>query len=108
MPRIWSNCTGVAVCVSGNVSPSSRIGADGVPGLRSTKKLPSRKIRGRIFASASLWIGSPGSLISIVTIAVFVSALRSIALTFPTLTPAIRTGEFRRMLFDVSNTALSR
>ncbi len=35
--------------------------ASGVPGLRSTKKLPSRKIRGRIFSSALRWIGSASS-----------------------------------------------
>ena len=42
-------------------------GADGVPGEMSTKKLPSRKIRGRIANVASLWIGSPAFSIVIVT-----------------------------------------
>ena len=34
-------------------------GASGVPGETSTKKLPSRKIRGRIAKVASSWIGRP-------------------------------------------------
>ena len=91
----------------GIVSPSPIVGADGVPGCRSTKKLPSRKIRGRIFAVASLWIGRPLSLISIVTTAASVPACRSILVTLPTLTPAMRTGEFSRIEFADSNTALS-
>ena len=45
------------------------LGRAGVPGLRSTKKLPSRKMRGRIFSVASAWIGRPSSLIAIVTTA---------------------------------------
>ena len=65
--RTWSNCTGPEVWVTGSVSPSPMFGADGVPGFTSTKKLPSRKIRGRIFIVASLWIGRPVLLISIVT-----------------------------------------
>ena len=51
-------------------------------------------MRGRILTVASLWIGSPSSLISIVTSAWSVPSLRSTDLTLPTLTPAIRTGEF--------------
>ena len=42
-------------------------GALGVPGLTSTKKLPSRKIRGRIANVASVWIGRPLLSIVIVT-----------------------------------------
>ena len=47
------------VCVTLIVSPSSSSGAPGVPGVRSTKKLPSRKMRGRIFAVASACSGRP-------------------------------------------------
>ena len=60
----WSSCTGVAVWVILIVSPESSSGASGVPGLRSTKKLPSRKMRGRIFAVASSCSGSAESLSS--------------------------------------------
>ena len=42
-------------------SPSASSAALGLPGRRSTKKLPSRKRRGRISSSASEWIGSPSS-----------------------------------------------
>ncbi len=52
-PSTCANWTGLAVRATGIVSPSSISPADGVPGERSTKKLPSRKIRGRIFAVAS-------------------------------------------------------
>ena len=55
----WSSWTGVEVCVTGIVSPSSSVGALGVPGFRSTKKLPSRKIRERIFGGRVPWIGRP-------------------------------------------------
>jgi hypothetical protein len=48
------------------------------------------------------------SWISIVTIAAAVPGWRSIALTFPTFTPAIRTGEFLRIEFEESKTALTR
>ena len=51
--RISSSWTGVAVCSTGIVSSSSSSSPPGVPGSRSTKKLPSRKMRGRIFACAS-------------------------------------------------------
>ena len=90
------------------VSPLSSFGDDGVPGLRSTKKLPSRKMRGRILAVASSWIGSPLSLISIVTSAWSVPSLGLTDLTLPTLTPAIRTGELTRSELADSNTALTR
>ena len=42
-----------AVCVIGSVEPSFRSPVDGEPGLMSTKKLPSRKMRERIWARAS-------------------------------------------------------
>ncbi len=57
---------------------SPMVGEPGVPGCTSTKKLPSRKIRGRIFSVASLWSGRPLSWISIVTIAAVVPGWRSI------------------------------
>ena len=100
---IW---TGVAVCWTGSVPPSSSSGADGEPAVRSTKKLPSRKIRGRILAVASAWIGRPLSSIRIVTIApVPPRSVRSTPVTLPTSTPAIRTGEPGRRLFELSNAA---
>src|SRR5689334_2958090 len=95
----------------GNVWPSGATGASGVPGLTSTKKLPSRKMRGRIANVASLWIGSPWSEIVIVTSAAvhpcvppadacFCSEPPSLQpdtgptlTTLPTLTPAILTGD---------------
>ena len=60
---------GPARCPAGSrtCARCSAIGADGVPGLMSTKKLPSRKIRGRIAKVASSWIGRPWSWIVIVT-----------------------------------------
>ena len=64
-------------------------------------------MRGRIFSSASLWIGRPESFISIVMTALFVPAWPSIFLTVPTLTPAMRTGEFSRIEFADGNTALN-
>ena len=103
----WSNWTGVAVWSTGIVSPSEIVGAAGVPGSRSTKKLPSRKMRGRIFSSASLWIGSPASFISIVMTALFVPSWPSIFFTVPTFTPAMRTGEFSRIEFADGKTALN-
>src|SRR5436853_4673023 len=72
----------------------------------STKKFPSRKIRGRIQNVASLWIGRPFSLIEIVTSAalhwdwVVLPALQpetgATLSTFPTLIPAIRTSDSGR------------
>ena len=41
------------------LAPALRAPAEGEPGVMSTKKLPSRKTRGRIFSSASSWIGQP-------------------------------------------------
>jgi hypothetical protein len=52
-PRTCANWTGLAVRATGIVSPPCISPAADVPGVRSTKKLPSRKIRGRIFAVAS-------------------------------------------------------
>jgi len=51
--RTWSNWTGLPVRATESVAPSSSSPARAVPGVSSTKKLPSRKIRGRIFAVAS-------------------------------------------------------
>ena len=92
----WSSCTGRdGLGHRRCVSPSASSGDAGVPGCRSTKKLPSRKMRGRIFTVASLWIGSAlvvelhrhdGGVGRVLA--------RSIFLTLPTLTPAMRTGEF--------------
>jgi hypothetical protein len=41
------------------MSPLESECALGLPGLTSRKKLPSRKMRGRIATWASLWIGCP-------------------------------------------------
>ena len=70
------------------------------------KKLPSRKIRGRIANVASLWIGRPASSIVIVTTAaVHCDCVRlwtlhpetdPMLVTLPTLMPAIRTNESGR------------
>jgi hypothetical protein len=106
--RTSSSCTGVAVCWTGIVAPSASSGADGEPAVRSTKKLPSRKMRGRILAVASAWIGRPLSSIRIVTIAPSPPRFaRSTLLTLPTSTPAIRTGDPGRMLFELANAARS-
>jgi hypothetical protein len=102
----WSSCTGVAVCVTFSVSPFSSTGADGEPDVRSTKKLPSRKMRGRIFAVASACSGRPSSSIFITTTAPLPSSCGLIAWTLPTSTPAIRTGEPGRIEFADSNVAL--
>ncbi len=114
---VWSavstspNCTGAAVCAVGIVFPLSSVGADGEPGLMSTKKLPSRNTRGRIFICASRWIGSALFFSSIVTMAapspLPPSSTASIFLTLPTSTPAIRTGELGLRLLAVTNAPLS-
>ena len=105
----WSNCTGAAVWLIGIVSPSSSSAAVGVPGSRSTKKLPSRKIRGRIFARASSWIGRPDLPIRIVIVTASPSPLTgSTFVTRPTSTPAIRTGDaFLRLLADSKTASIS-
>ena len=103
-----SSCTGAAVRVTGITPPSSSSGAPGVPGRRSTKKLPSRKMRGRIFAVASSCSGSACLLSwSVTTEAEAPSAAGSIFPTFPTLTPAMRTGEPGRIEFADSNVAFT-
>ena len=67
-------------------------GLSGVPGVRSTKKLPSRNRRGRIFAVASVCSGS--ALLSIVIVTTAASRSPPTCLTVvtcPTFTPAMRT-----------------
>src|SRR2546423_3043931 len=87
----------------GNVYPSGALGAEGDPGLISTKKFPSRKMRGRIQKVASWWMGKPLSSIDMVTLAAVHSCwgplmawivqpfMGATLCTLPTLTPAIRT-----------------
>ncbi len=104
----WSSCTGVAVETILIESPDFISGAFGEPGLRSTKKLPSRKIRGRIFALASTCSGSAASSSSSTTFALSLPSTPSTALTLPTSTPAIRTGELGRIELADSNCALTR
>ena len=92
--RTWSSCTGALVWLIGRRSPSCSAGAEGEPGLTSTKKLPSRKMRGRIFIVASLCSGRPFVSIRMVTSAACLpSSTWLIPVTLPTLTPATRTGE---------------
>ena len=106
MPSTWSSWTGAEVCVWPIVPPSGRSGEPGVPGRTSTKKLPSRKIRGRIFSRASRWIGRPFLSIFIVTsVSVESSPSGSTFETLPTSTPAIRTGEFSCSADEFWNTA---
>ena len=94
--------------MTGIVSSSSSSSADGEPGWRSTKKLPSRKMRGRIFSCASLWIGSPFFSISISTrAAVEFPPIGSTFFTLPTSTPAMRTGERGLRLFAELKVAVS-
>ena len=69
------------------------------------KKLPSRKIRGRIAAKASSWIGRPAPSTVKVTVVVVSVAVGSI--TLPTSTPAIRTGELVEMLTALAKVAFS-
>ena len=89
--RIWSSWTGVAVCASGITPPAGRSGDSGEPGFRSTKKLPSRKMRGRILSVASRWIGRPSESIASLISAVLPGPRMKPA-TWPTFTPAMRTG----------------
>ena len=91
--------------LTGIVPPLSISGALGLPGSSSTKKLPSRKIRGRIAAKASSWIGRPES--STVKVTLVLSPSRSVEMTLPTSTPAIRTGELRAMLAELEKVAFS-
>ena len=65
-------------------------------------------MRGRIFSSASSWIGSASSFISIVTtVSSESSEYSSTFVTWPTSTPAIRTGERVDMFCASAKTALS-
>ncbi len=92
VPSTWSIWTGAAVCDAGMVYPSSASGAPGVPGRRSMNRLPSKKIRGRTFTSASSWIGSASSSSFIVTRTAPESAPADSTFdTLPISTPAIRT-----------------
>ena len=106
----WSNWTGSVPCWIGKVQLLGAVGASGVPGLTSTKKLPSRKMRGRIANVASLWIGRPLLLmLMVMSAAVHCWSLEAslvstdppvrhpgtapTPVTWPTSTPAIRTGD---------------
>jgi hypothetical protein len=102
-----SSWTGEAVRVTLITPPSSSSGASGLPGRRSTKKLPSRKMRGRILAVASSWMGSACFWSDRVTTEVSESSPASTLATLPTLTPAIRTGEPGRIEFADPNVALT-
>jgi hypothetical protein len=62
-------------------------------------------MRGRMTIFASRWIGRPSSESSMVTRAPPSSPTGSTAVTSPTWTPAMRTGEPGLTLFAVSNTA---
>ena len=83
--------------------------------MTSTKKLPSRKIRGRIANVASECSGRPTSSICIVTSAIWhfcsVPAVSlqpftgATSVTIPTLTPAIRTNDCGRRPFAFENSA---
>jgi hypothetical protein len=95
-----------AVCVIGSVEPSFSSPRDGDPGWIVTKKLPSRKMRERIWARASSRSGSASSRSSIVTSAA-PSPFGSIFVTLPTSTPAMRTGDFGFRLCTSRNTACS-
>ena len=65
-------------------------------------------MRGRILAVAFSCSGSAESLSSITSSAALEPSTGSTALTLPTSTPAIRTGELGRIEFADSNCALSR
>src|ERR1700722_1238940 len=112
-PSTWSSWTGSTPCWIGNEWPLLTIGADGVPGATSTKKLPSRNVRGRIQKVASEWIGRPFESISIVTSDAWQLASppdlqpgsSATPMTLPTLTPAIRTAEFGTSPLALANVA---
>ena len=59
--------TGDEVWPAGITSPLWSLGDDGVPGFTSTKYVPSRNSRERIFSSASRWSGRPLFPIDIVS-----------------------------------------
>jgi hypothetical protein len=106
--RTWSNWTGLAVWSTPIVAPSGSSPARGVPGASSTKKLPSRKIRGRIFALASSYSGRPLSRMASVSVDERAPGLvASTPVTLPTSTPAIRTGEPGLMALESRNAALT-
>ena len=101
----------------GKVWPRETTGASGLPGEMSTKKLPSRKVRGRMAKVASSWIGSPWLVIVIWTCAAW-HALWFLAdelqpgsgltaVTVPTLTPAIRTSAPGTIPSALANVALT-
>ena len=88
--------------------PSSSRPADGVPGLTSRKRLPSRKIRSRAITCASSWSGSASSSSFIVTLTPAESPpMDSTFDTLPTSTPAIRTAVPSATGGAFSNTAFS-
>ncbi len=105
--RNWSSWTELEVCWIGITPLSGSSGALGLPGFRSTKRLPSRKSLGRSCRVASSWIGLPWSLIVIVISAALEPETGSTAVTSPTLTPAILTGLFLAMLWASLITAVS-
>ena len=81
-------------------------GATGVPGRRSTKKLPSKKMRGRIFSRASRAAAAPS--VRAPSSPARRPPSRGSTTTLPTSTPAIRTGERAarlRHLFELARTA---
>ena len=71
--------------------------------------MPSRKIRGRTFAVASAWIGRPfGLMLIVITAACDVGPpTRLTDVTWPTSTPATRTGDGMCSSVSVVNTAFS-
>ena len=104
----WPSCTGLLVCWIGIVPPSGISLAAAVPGSRSISQLPSRNSRGRIFTVASSCTGRPSSSIRIrITARALPGSGCSMPTTWPTSTPAIRTGWRCFTLFAERNTALT-
>jgi hypothetical protein len=99
----WSSWTGSAVWVIGIVCAEESVFADGLPGCSSTNQLPSRKIRGRIFRVASLWIGRPLRFDFHRHEAGCPSRL--IEADLADVTPAMRTGDFGVDVDAEANTA---
>jgi hypothetical protein len=64
-------------------------------------------MRGRIFSFASRWTGSASSFSSMTTTDAVDPGLASTFVTWPTFTPAMRTGDFAWMLVAFSKTARS-
>ena len=77
------------------------------PAAVSTNQLPSRKIRGRIFSVASVWIGRPFRFDFHVHHAGVALALDRGDLARRSR-PAMRTGDLGWMLTAVANTAFRR